>query len=314
MPARWKVGLALLALATAGQLRAEPLAPHVAISRCIAQADAKLHGIAALNQACPGVRSALDQLRLTGFLPADWQKTLTTGGLADVSQLVQRYAGSPASGLPKVAALRSIAAGLVPQQPPPTWWDRITVRIRRWMNPFLQPITHWLRSLGPALRNPRRAPAIFYGLSALLLITAVAVLAFELRATGPIRRRRKALRSHQRHIAANGPESVAARSAEPDWTRLREQPARLLRLLVETLTRAHRLERDRHLTCRQLEVEARFETELEREGFVRLARLAERELYGPPGAMILSDDILRAAQMLHERLLAVTGEGREVRQ
>ena len=161
------------------------------------------------------------------------------------------------------------------------------------------------------MRHPQ---AILYGLTALLLTAIAAVLAFELRGTGLTRARRVALLPRRRRITAGSTESVQSHFPEPDWTRLREQPARVLRLLVDTLTRARRLERDRHLTCRELETQARFETEIERTGFAQVARLAERELYGPPGVTVLPDGVLRDAQTLHARLLAAGGRGGDIAQ
>jgi hypothetical protein len=313
MPARWNTGLALLALSLAGPLGAEPLAPQAVIDRCASQTDAKVTGLAALRRPCPGIGDALDQLRLTARLPLDWQKTLTVGGLADVEALVRRYAGSPASEPPPVAGLRSIAAGLVPRQPPPSWSDRIKAWIQHWTDSLLHRTGQWLRSLGPALRHARHPLAMFLGLTALLLAAVVVLLAFELRGTGLLRPLRRAARLPRRQRAAASAEAFERESREPDWARLRERPSRILQLLVDTLTRAHRLRRDRHLTCRELETAARFETEFERDGFARVARLAERELYGPPGATLLSEEALRDAQMLHARLLAAAGAGGDIR-
>lgn len=314
MPARWNTGLALLALSIAGPLGAEPLVPQAVIVRCAAQTDAKITGLAALSRPCPGVGDALNQLRLTARLPPDWQKKLTVGGLADVAALVGRYAGSPASVSPPAAGLRSIAAGLVPRQPPPSWFDRIKAWIRPWTDSLLHRTGQWLRSLGPALRHAHHPLAIFLGLIALLLATVVAVLAFELRGTGLLRPLRRAARLPRRQRAAAASEGGSeSPSREPDWARLRERPSRLLQLLVDTLSRAHRLGRDRHLTCRELETAARFETEFERTGFAGVARLAERELYGPPGATVLSEESLRDAQLLHARLLAAAGKGGDAR-
>ncbi|MHB8813776.1 MAG: hypothetical protein ACYDAE_10965 [Steroidobacteraceae bacterium] len=314
MPARWNTGLALLALSIAGPLGAEPLAPQAVIARCASQTDAKITGLAALSRPCPGVGDALDQLRLTARLPLDWQKTLTAGGLADVEGLVRRYAGSPASEPPPAAGLRSIAAGLVPRQPPPSWSDRIKAWIRQWTDSLLHRTGQWLRSLGPALRHARHPLAIFLGLTALLLATVVVLLAFELRGTGLRRPLRRAARLPRRQrVAAASEGTFESPSREPDWARLRERPSRILQLLVDTLTRAHRLARDRHLTCRELETAARFEPEFERAGFARVARLAERELYGPPGVTLLSEEALRDAQMLHARLLAAARTGGDIR-
>lgn len=312
MPALWKTGLALLALSIAGPLGAQPLTAEAVISRCAAQADAKAKGISALEQACPGLRNALEQFRLTTFLPPDWQKTLTAGGLADANALVQRYAGSPASAPPKTTALRSIAGRLVVSSATPTWWRRIKAWIRHWTGPLLPSIERWLRSsVGPALRHPGQAAV--YGVIVLLLAAVAAALVYELRGAGLFRPLPRTPRPSRRpRIAGSPKDNIQAQSREPDWALLREQPARLLRLLVDLLTRAHRLERDRHLTCRELATEARFDTEVERAGFVQVARLAERELYGPPGATALSEEALRDARLLHTRLLATGGKGGDV--
>ncbi|HUA23851.1 MAG TPA: hypothetical protein VMA54_07035 [Steroidobacteraceae bacterium] len=282
MSARWKVGLALLALSMAGQVQAGPPDPQAVIA----------------------------ERQLTGFMPPGWKKTLTASGLADVDTLLHRYSGSQPSEPPRAAALRAIAAALAPRPAPLTWSGRVWAWIRR---SLLQPLERWLRPLGPELRSVRHPQAIFFAVFALLLAAAVAVLYFELRGSGLARSiGRAASQPRRRRVASGSTES--ARPPDPDWTLLRGQPVQVLRLLVTTLTRARRLEHDRHLTCRELETQARFETEGERAGFGQIARLAERELYGPPGITVLSDEILRDAQTLHARLLAAAGSGGAVPQ
>lgn len=305
MPARWKAGPALLALSLAGQLSAAPLTPREMIARCGAQAGAMPTGIAALSKACPGVEDALAQLQLTGRLPPGWRKTLTGSGLADIGMLLQRYATSLPAQPPRAAALRSIAARLVPRPPPLTWLGRIEAWIR---HSLLRPLAHWLRSLGPQLRHSRHPQAILFGLIALLLAASAAVLAYELRGSG-LARRRRAAPPRRGRIAADPAPSSDGQSPELDWTQLREQPARLLRLLVDTLIRARRLERDRHLTCRELQREAQLETDIERASFAQVASLAERELYGPPGVNVLPEETLREARTLHARLSAAAAGG-----
>ena len=316
MPARWKTGLALLALLTiAGAVRAEPPTAPAVIAGCAEQADAKLTGMLALSKACPGVGAALNQLGLNRYLPPGWAKTLTASGLGDLGALAQRYAGPMASGAPRTVTLRSIAAGLVPPSPPPTWSQRIGAWVQRQIGPLLHRAGRWLRSLGPATGRSTLVWTLLYGLLGLLLVAVVLLLILELRGTGLFRRggsttqvpRRSALGAHPAELAE--PEW-----RDPDWVRLREQPARLLRLLVDGLTRAGRLERDRHLTCRELETQARFETDVERESFAGVARLAERELYGPSGATVLTEDVLHTVKELHARLLAAAAEGAEIRQ
>lgn len=313
MPARWKTGLALLAIFFAGQLRGAPLDAQAVIERCASQIGATATGISALSRSCPGIRTSLDQVGLTTFLPSSWTKTLTARGLDDVDALFRRYSRPPPSAAPSAATLRSIAGRLAPPLQPLTWWAKVRLWIRHWASPLLRPVRRWLRQWGPSRAHPGAAKAVLYALIGLLLLGAIALLTIELRRAGLVGRRRSVPRARRR--PAVGPhltDPVAADSGEPDWAQLREQPARVLRLLVDTLTRAHRLERDRHLTCRELERQARFDSEIERGGFARVARLAERQVYGPPGLTPLSEESLQEARVLHERLLAVAGkrEGR----
>lgn len=314
MPARWKPGLALLAIVLAGPLRAAPLDAQAVIDRCASQAGATATGISALSKTCPGIQGALDQLGLTTLLPSSWTKTLTTHGLDDLDVLSRHYAQAPPSVAPRAATLRSIAARLAPPLPPLTWSARVRMWIRHWAAPLFRPVFRWLRHVGESRAHAGGTAMIFYGLIGLLLLAAAAVLIVELRGAGLMRRRSPATRPRSRSRTAAGfTEPVATDSGEPDWTQLREQPSRVLRLLVDTLTRAHRLEHERHLTCRELETRARFDTEMERGGFAQVARLAERQIYGPPGTAALSEESLRDARMLHERLLAVAAKGAGVR-
>lgn len=306
MPPRWKLGLALLAISIAGPLSAQPLSAQGMISRCASQADTRLTGLSALRKVCPDLEPALGQLGLNALLPSGWRTTLTAGGLTDLGTLLQRYAGSPPSRPPRSAVLRSIATALVPATPPPTWSEQVRAWIQHWIDVLFQ----WLQSLHPSAAHPQLARAIIYCLVALLL-GAVLLLAFALGSL--IRQRHLSARPRGEPVAADFMDPAAAQSDDSDWTRLRDQPTRILRLLVEALTRAHRLERDRHLTCRELEAQARLDTETEREGFARLARLAERELYGPPGSTVLPEDILRDMRMLHARLLAAAVQAGEIR-
>jgi hypothetical protein len=311
MPALWKPGLALLALSIAGPLWAQSPSPEALIERCSA-AGATLTGISALSKACPGVDAALNRLGLTGLLPAGWSKSLTASGLADLGALVKRYSGSPPSHPPGSAALRSIALALIPPAPPPTPMQRLAKWIRHWAMILLHRVGRWLRSLGPVARHSGLAQAMIYGLAALLIAT-VLVLVFVLAGTRTGRRWRAPTRPGDAGLAAGVTDPAAVQSAEPDWTQLRASPARMLRLLVEALTRSHRLERDRHLTCRELEAQARLDDERERANFTRVTRLAEREIYGPPGGPLIPEEILREMKTLHARLLAAAGNAGENR-
>jgi len=301
MPARWKAGLALLALSIAGPLWAQGPTARDVISRCAAQGNTTLTGISNLDTACPGVAKALQQLGMTGFLPSSWTKSLTASELADLNALIRRYSGPPASELPRSAMLRSLAARLAPPSPPPTWSDRI----RAWIKEWTAPLRQWLRSAHPGAAHSRAARAAFYALIALLFAAIGAVLAMELRGAGLSHLLRRGTRSARPTVGPPPPEAAGSATDEPDWTRLYAQPARVLRLLIDALTRAHRLERERHLTCRELAVQVRLDTDIERQGFLGITRLAEREVYGPPGSStVVPEDILLNMQALRARLLA----------
>lgn len=303
MPARWKAGLALLALSIAGVLRAEPPGARAALSHCASQGHITLTGPSGLDTACVGVGRALDQLEVTALLPSGSTKALTAGELSDLDALIRRYSGSPAS-VPASSTLRFLAAQLAPPPPPPTWADRIRAWIREWTAPLRQ----WLRSAHPEVAHSRGARAVLYALIALLIAAIAAALTLELRGTGLSRLLRRGKRSPRPAVGASSPEPAASATDEPDWTRLHEQPARVLRLLIDALTRSHRLERERHLTCRELEVQAQLDTDIERDGFHRIARLAEREVYGPAGGAVIPQDVLLNMRALRARLLAAAAE------
>lgn len=304
MPARWKAGLALVALSIAGPLRAEPPTARDVISRCASQGNITLTGISDLDTACLGVGKALDQLGVTALLPSGWTKSLTAGELADLDALIHRYSGLPASEPPQSAMLRFLAARLAPPPPPRTWSDRIWA----WIRQCTAPLRQWLRSAHPEAAHSRGARAAFYGLVALLFAGIAAVLTLELRGAGLSRLLRRGTRSRRLTVSPGPREPAGSAADEPDWALLHEQPARLLRLLIDALTRSRHLERERHLTCRELEAHARLETDIERQGFVGISRLAEREVYGPPGRTVVPEEILLDMRALRARLLADAGE------
>ena len=300
MPARWKAGLALLALSMAGPVGAEPPTAREVISHCASQGNTTLTGMSDLDTACLGIAKALDQLGVTALLQSGWSKSLTASELADLDALIRRYSGSPSSGPPESAMLRSFAARLAPPPPPATWSDRIKAWIRRWTAPLRQ----WLRSAHPEAAHSRGVRAAFYALIALLFAAIAAALTLELRGSGLRRPLRRGVRPRRPTVGPSSREPVGSATDEPDWARLHEQPARVLRLLIDALARSHRLERERHLTCGELEVQARLDTDVERAGFVKVARLAEREVYGPPGSTMVPEEILLNMRALRTRLLA----------
>jgi hypothetical protein len=307
MRAGWVVPLALLGLVAGVPIHAEVATSQALIARCAGQADAGLRGLDALRSPCPGIEPALAQLGIEVFLPADWQQKLSPRALGDFQALAARYAGAPsaAAALRTTSRLRAIALSLRPPPSPASWWDALKAWIREWLEPADGRPPGWLRFLPHLTIGPRLARLIFVGLAALVVIAVAAVVLIELKAAGVGSGRRP--RSGARRSRA----AAAARLGEsPDLAGLgsvpeRERPILLLRALVQALARAHRLVRDRDLTCRELIAQARFDTPGERADFEHVALLAERALYGDPQtAPVIPEPVLRSARHLHEKLLA----------
>lgn len=296
--------LVILGLAAGAPLRADSPTAHEVIRDCAQRARADLVGINALRADCPALATAIQDLGLAAHLPGDWKKRVTPRVLADWSALVDRYdrAEAPVPP-PDSATLQTIARFLRPPQPPPTWWERLKTWVRNWIDPEHGQWPDWLR--WPTQWRPGNA--VLYSLIVLVLIAAAIVIAMELRAAGvfgPGRRRRVLPKP-----PATNTHTTFAHSEEPtprDEAGGRLSPERLLRLLVTALTKSHRLERDRDLTCRELITSARFDTPAQREIFSTVALLAEQMLYDDPSrATSLNDETLgQSARGLYGELLA----------
>ncbi len=293
--------------ARASDPSADATAAHDLIARCAQEADAKVRGLDALRSACPGIEGAVQDLGLDALLPADWSKQASARALADLDGLVERYAGPAPTLRLSVSRLQAIAAGLKPPPAPPSLWDRIGAWIRSWLGSASAGSSGWLRFLPHWSIGARLQRLLFAALAGLILIAVGAFIAVEMRAAGLGAIRRRPQPADRRSGIGDGasperPEDLA----ELDSAAPRQQPALLLRILVQALTRAHRLGRDRDLTCRELIAQARFDTAQQREDFGEVALLAERALYGSPDARptALPDELLSGARALHAQLLA----------
>ena len=142
-----------------------------------------------------------------------------------------------------------------------------------------------------------------------MVIAAVAVVVIELRAAGVSGAWRRRTRPQLRPIEEDVDEpSPGLTDVETAAEHLR--PALLLRLLVVALTRAHRLEREAIMTCRELISAARFDNPAQREIFKRVALLAEQGIYGDPkrATAPLSPELLSNAGGLYRELVAGSAE------
>jgi hypothetical protein len=271
---------------------------------CSQRAKPDLVGLDALRADCPALATAIEDLGLTAHLPQDWKEQVTASDLADWSALADRYDESaPPAPLPDYSRLRTIAETLKPPPELPNWWERFKTWLAAWIDSESMQWPGWLR--WPDRLRPGKG--VLYGLMIIVLIAAAVVIAMELRAAGVLgagrRRRTRPMR----------PATVTSASARR-WDEFAEidqpieqlRPEHLLRVLVAALTRSHRLERDRDLTCRELITAARFDTAEQRAIFANVALRAEQTLYADPQRVpTLNDPELgQSAQGLYGELLA----------
>jgi len=268
--------LVLLGFAAGAPLRADSPAAREVIRDCARRAKPDLVGMDALRADCPTLATAIEALGLAAHLPQDWKEQVTAGDLADWSALADRYAGSAAPvPLADSSRLQTIARFLRPPPEPPNWWERFKTWVGSWLDPERGQWPDWLR--WPTRWRPGNA--LLYGVTGLVLIAAAVVIAMELRAAGVLgadRRRRAPPKRSATDAPTNSPRWQEPEEIDEPVEQLR--PERMLRVLVAALTKSHRLERDRDLTCRELITAARFDTTAQREIFASVALLAEQIL------------------------------------
>jgi hypothetical protein len=228
----------------------------------------------ALRADCPTLATAIKDLGLTAHLPQGWKDQVTARALVDWSALTDRYDGSAVPRpLPDSPRLQTIAEFLRPPPEPPNWWQRLKTWVWSWVDPERGQWPGWL---WPTQWRPGKA--FLYGVMILILVAAAVVIAMELRAAGVFGARRRT----QPKRPATAPPTHWQKPEEIDELSEQLPPQWLLRVLVATLKKSHRLERDRDLTCRELITAACFDTPAQRELFASIALLAEQILYGNP--------------------------------
>ncbi len=299
-----RIGCALLALLAAGGVRGEPLGR---IEGCAEQAAPTLVGLSALETVCPGLGDALSQLGVVQLLGHGWQERLSARQLGDLTTLAARYQRSTPRPLLDTAALPPILKALrqVEPQPPNAVWQAIKTWVADLLSKLDRRFGSWVdRLLGHLSFEISLVGVLLYGLVAVVVIAAVAVIVNELREAGLLRR------SGARRTRRPAPDASTA-AAPPvalESLPIHERPAHLLRLLVRRLVETGRLERERALTHDELVARVEFDSAEQRAAFRAIASAAARILYGaqrpPPselqaalaGGRTLLDSIAPVAQ------------------
>jgi len=255
------------------------LPPPDTLQRGAAPKNAAPKVIERLRTLCPGLEQAITDAGMAEQLPAQWQQSLDHNALADVSWLLHRYQSKPVSG-PRVPTLYQVARTLNQPQPRHGWWQDFKDWLRQLLLKRPSDGSSWLNHWWSQVSVPQSLlTLILYGLLAAVLVLVAWIIRRELQAA---RAGTLAVRPDARQ-AVTLPTVAGASTpglAEFDQLPLPEQPALLLRLLVQALRQSGRLRNDRSLTHRELAARSAFDDQQQHGSFARLSLLAERLLYG----------------------------------
>lgn len=277
------------------------------LEECVRSLDPDVIGLEDIEESCPDIRVALEELGLTDLVSENQLGVLSRDGLNSLRALVSRYENEPereAIGADSLApVLDSLRKPPVPEQAL-SWFERL----KRWLREVFNKqeaqsgadswLSRWLdeHPLPEIVRW-----GLIYGSVALVVLLALAIVINEVRTAARGRRRKSALATAAVDLPG------AAGSAVLNVDAGGERPSALLRMLIATLVKSGRLNGAHSLTHRELAKRARFDDSIQRESFQKIAQLAEREVFS--GKDVASDDLgeaLRVGRNLHAQLKAAT--------
>jgi hypothetical protein len=293
--------------------------PLETVRDCAATASPTVYGLKNLGAVCPGLPAALGELALDKMLYEGWQDKLSAHALRDVIDLSERYSGPRWHGAPDTSTVPGILQGLKDEQAPQvvSWWHSFKNWIKQWLEHSDSAMAKWIKHLfDRVLDNTNLSPAFLrafvYIVTVLTGLAAVFIIVRELKAAGigsRFRRVRSALHSAQdsRELPPTDQEASA------DENTL----AGLLRALVKRLLQTGRLTTERSLTHRELIAKTSFDSDAQKTVFAKVARTAERILYGPAletsaESAASATSATPAAPAAPESLESVTRQGREL--
>jgi hypothetical protein len=281
--------LILLALSSTA-FPAAPTPPEAVLEACAQSPSLTARPVKGLEQIealCPGLTQSLSELGLTQQIGEEWRGRLSSFGLGQLADLQRFYDGEPRFDAPRVESLASVVSALHVQNAPQSWWQRFKSWLRSLLHQDEAPTranTGWLeRLLSHLTLKPWVGEAIGYSTVGLVIALALWVVWRELRFANVLTRRRRPASSLEGTAWAPQAFAREARADDLDGLPLWERPSLLLQLLVQALRQADRLGLERALTFRELSERAKLDDELQRRRFERIARLAERQLYGARG-------------------------------
>ncbi|MFC4309184.1 hypothetical protein ACFPN2_08845 [Steroidobacter flavus] len=282
--------------------------PRHVLDVCIQALDPDVLGLDDIEDTCPDIRVALEELGLTDLVSDNQLSVLSRDGLSTLRTLVARYENEP-----ELAAIDtgSLAPELESLRKPPvpeqslSWYERL----KRWLRELFEKkqvqsdaeteswLSRWLAEhpLPEVVQQ-----ALIYGSVALVVLLALGIVINEVRVAARGRHRKSAGGAAADLAGAGGSGGLALETSG-------ERPSALLRMLIATLVKTGRLNGAQSLTHRELTGRARFDDAAQRESFQKIAQLAEREVFS--GKDVASDDLseaLRVGRSLDAQLKAAT--------
>lgn len=260
---------------------------------CAASVDEGVIGLTDLDAECAGLEPALVDAGFAPFLSETQSEALTSQSLSDLAQLRDYYA-RPISGTPvlQVNEIENIVRSL--EQAKAARSLTLKERLSRWLRQAFDRrqvagdswLTQWLR--GKSV--PQQVTDVLLGgLVLLVVVLVVIVLTNELRAAGVLKR---STRKRLVRTASGDHAAVRLTFADIESAPLREQPSRLLQLVVSALVDGGRLSGAYSLTHRELTNRASFDTPDQHHRFEVLASGAQYARYSGDSLSVSEIDTL----------------------
>ncbi len=300
---------ALLAVCLAQGISAGAVAdtqPLQLVAECSEKIDRDDTGIDRLEELCPGITSALEQLDFSAPLHEGWDDSIDYYALEDILSLHEHYSAAPSGPLPEPASIGQILKQLPEEQiaAPKSAWQRFKDRLRDLLegrdDGTQSSFASWLNRYSlPKIV----AQAVIYSLIAVIIVMAVFIVVREVKLSKQsVPGDRNGNQKPAKPAGIVTAES-ALRLDEIDRLVLSERPAFLLRLLALDLRQLGRLPADYALTHTELVRHATFKTTRDAGSFADLVAVAERLLYGssqPDDQRI--EQTVNAGRALHQAL------------
>lgn len=265
--------------------------PRQVLDECIETLDPGVVGLEDMEEACPGLEAALQQLGIAALMPADQHGLLTRNGLINLRSLLERYEQPPERGELGIDSVRSVLESLrepVEAERSLSWYERFKRWLRGAIDEQEEQANPWLRRwLDEHPVSQTVQLVLFYGVILLVVMLALLIIVNEVRAA-------RAGRRKSRVAAAATDLQGALASALLEAQSRGEQASVLLRMLIATLVKTGRLHSAHSLTHRELMMQARFDDSAQRESFRRVTQLAEHEIFS--GKEISGEDLADAVR------------------